>query len=1492
MHFKKILLLALLPLMAMGARAGDRFVPRSIEGQDDIWLDLNRQTVQYGTSTSLYQLFEFPDEIQQKLVNELNVPLFRTKVSDLEKLGCTLTVTTEATRDNFFSDAGWSAGNDNVGSTLSFKVFIKAKYNDPGQPGEGRVNFSITYKGETVTKTFHRRVGYYEAVDETFDADNESVTKIDFSYNDRATNSKDKLTSFTVEVVEAPKYGDVGWETIRYQNHLGNYTTSMHLVYTPHKGVPNYSYDVIKIRKTIPKSNDTRNLTEDFVVEKTITLSLHKNPYATKIIDFLPAPGQFVNSSESFNFAGAKKLLGVDDAGNKVTPDKSAMVSLGGFGGYIIFGFDQPITNDPRHPYGVDFTILGNSFEPWEKGWWCEPAAVAVMEDTNGDGIPNDGEWLELAGSDYWARTTRRNIDMTYYNPHYDSRYTVPWTTSDGQAGALITNNYHLQPYWPLPECYPNGTNDDTLTFTGTLIECSPDKRCPSYIEFDRAPAFGYADNRGVYTADLTKPLNPYIDDENGKASDGFDLSWAVNSKGEYQNLEKADFVKVYTNGSFNAGWLGEWSSEVCGIALTTPVEGYEGRDWYINYICLNRVQVVKDETYRFEGFVFRNGRPVDEGTPRWWVDDESVATVDNQGNFTGLSVGKTKLHFQQYADAPEDVVEIEVCELKGLLIDLEGHASTVSNDALTCVTGEKVYINVESITTCTNVRNGTMENRYIWDTYTWENSNPAAGTMDNGLFTALAPGVTTLTVMSDHDKSFTDKIVVRVIDPVAPVKNVERIKVPAKAPKGEVKLSSQLSNSRNATIYLESIGKDDDVPVTHEGNIIRYDYTDLEYQTDMLTLNVTCQGKPYVVEMPVFFGPDQTASPAQLLFAGTELKGVATETADGVKTYVADLGGTAQTVVAEGAYAWVTTDNAITRYCVSTGEVYSTAALTPGNDHGKVAIMGDKIFVADGKDLRRLYKTDLTVAGEPFAFDDPVADFCIYDYEYYNAYYDPRAVYVVTGTKDYTLRQIALKDGAVADETVSLGKVRPQLMNPVESTVDAVFDNTTVVRCNMSGATIPAGIATPATPVNAACLNSKILVADGAGIYMFTYKSGAYTRDAEPLATLPANIVSMVPATVKSGYSSNYFVYATAADSKVYAYKFASNKLTTAECSATVPAGQFTAEAFMAAVAENDAPITTSPAPVVVYEMTEGKYTSITPAVKDYNDASQYSKSWKLYPRNLDEFAWLSSPMVSATSITFTPQCDFRIDEKETRTLRCEVIDDAGASAFLDIPFQMTPWLYKPHIDETPMTICTQKPAEGYDDADMIDREIDFGTIFMLSDNPHLTTMTYDIADEAPSTYSLGEPRYAVDETNPQILHLYVPWGYDGELTMHLKQTSHFIHDNEEVAQYGFDENSIPDKEFLAHIPVTLDSRYTLGLPGTLSPDRNVTVEFDEYSKTLRVSGATRGECLSVFTVSGAVVLSRRIDRGEAVADVSMLPAGVYAARCGASAVKFVINR
>jgi hypothetical protein len=69
------------------------------------------------------------------------------------------------------------------------------------------------------------------------------------------------------------------------------------------------------------------------------------------------------------------------DAANDYTKPISFAYSLGGWGGYIVFGFDHSVENGS----GGDLYIRGNAFEGNS-----EAGVVWVMQDENGNGLPDD----------------------------------------------------------------------------------------------------------------------------------------------------------------------------------------------------------------------------------------------------------------------------------------------------------------------------------------------------------------------------------------------------------------------------------------------------------------------------------------------------------------------------------------------------------------------------------------------------------------------------------------------------------------------------------------------------------------------------------------------------------------------------------------------------------------------------------------------------------------------------------------------------------------------------------------------------------------------------------------------------------------------------------------------------------------------------------------------------------------------------------------------
>ena len=139
------------------------------------------------------------------------------------------------------------------------------------------------------------------------------------------------------------------------------------------------------------------------------------SPYINKVYEFRPAPGQFVNELPEYEsgdtyadmLAKAQEALAFDK--------QPGAVSLGAFGGYVVFGFDHTIVNTPD---AFDFKIYGNAIisDINNAGGSCEPGVVYVSRDENGNGLPDD-PWYELAGSEHTNPATVSRFSLSYKRP-------------------------------------------------------------------------------------------------------------------------------------------------------------------------------------------------------------------------------------------------------------------------------------------------------------------------------------------------------------------------------------------------------------------------------------------------------------------------------------------------------------------------------------------------------------------------------------------------------------------------------------------------------------------------------------------------------------------------------------------------------------------------------------------------------------------------------------------------------------------------------------------------------------------------------------------------------------------------------------------------------------------------------------------------------------------------------------------------------------------
>ena len=313
-------------------------------------------------------------------------------------------------------------------------------------------------------------------------------------------------------------------------------------------------------------------------------------PYITRVYDIMPAPGQFVDTLPPYKVGEphdsliarvARAICGQeeeDDWGETVINVKPGMISLGSFGGYVVFGFDHPVVNS--HDY--DFQIFGNAFQSAassSRGGSSEPGIVMVSEDVNGNGVPDD-PWYELAGSEYNDPKTQHGYEITYYKPDEDKVPTpdpnnsmitdntyIRWTSNDvnpdSTAGYVYRNIYHTQSYWP------QVANGETITFTGSKLKNNGEDQGfyllgqwqPSWFLYYKD--WGYVDNRPDYLYDGSEPKQGM--------NMGFKIDWAVDDAGKPVKLRKVDFIKVYNAINQQCGWIGETSTEVCGAIDIHP---------------------------------------------------------------------------------------------------------------------------------------------------------------------------------------------------------------------------------------------------------------------------------------------------------------------------------------------------------------------------------------------------------------------------------------------------------------------------------------------------------------------------------------------------------------------------------------------------------------------------------------------------------------------------------------------------------------------------------------------------------------------------------------------------------------------------------------------------------------------------------------------------------------------------------------------------------
>ena len=343
------------------------------------------------------------------------------------------------------------------------------------------------------------------------------------------------------------------------------------------------------------------------VIKKTFRIQIADeiisySPYIADVIEYIPAPGRFVNSYLGYAstppntyeevLARCKTII----CGSKI----NKAISLGAFGGYVVFAFDHTVVNVPDAPDFKIFSrvnvttpdadpslqrVLSNS----------SPGIVWVAFDANNNGRPDETEWYELyrpttnefmtpqpkRTANYRITDTQNEIPAPYSGARLDSAlardYKIPehilWEAhtelndSDenmpvkAQGSGYIPKlkfdvydpssklQFQDKEYWPLWR-----KEQTSISFTGTLL--------PDNGEEEWSKVNDGSGEKLQVTSQRWVVAGAYADNHPNTT---FDISWAVDKDGQPVHLPGIQFVKVQTGVNLQLGHNGSSCTEIQG---------------------------------------------------------------------------------------------------------------------------------------------------------------------------------------------------------------------------------------------------------------------------------------------------------------------------------------------------------------------------------------------------------------------------------------------------------------------------------------------------------------------------------------------------------------------------------------------------------------------------------------------------------------------------------------------------------------------------------------------------------------------------------------------------------------------------------------------------------------------------------------------------------------------------------------------------------------
>ena len=270
-----------------------------------------------------------------------------------------------------------------------------------------------------------------------------------------------------------------------------------------------------------------------------------------KVVDYLCMGSQYTN------------------AGYGTYPEQTlggSLKSLGNFGGYITYYYENPITDNPNNKYGMDFYVVGNSMEN-NIDSMAELGQVYVSEDGK--------TWYALAGSEHYEDKAIWDYTITYTKGDDGKAY---WTDNQGNSIDYAAKAWPSAAYYYMN----NAASSDTYTFTGVVFKSQLGNimgDSTSTASFAASVKFGYADYYASNISGTTvTDVNSYA--ASPSKANGFDVAWAVDDNGIPVDVSEMEFhyIKVATASNIFAGMFAEKSTEVTYVVRTTAQDTAVGK--------------------------------------------------------------------------------------------------------------------------------------------------------------------------------------------------------------------------------------------------------------------------------------------------------------------------------------------------------------------------------------------------------------------------------------------------------------------------------------------------------------------------------------------------------------------------------------------------------------------------------------------------------------------------------------------------------------------------------------------------------------------------------------------------------------------------------------------------------------------------------------------------------------------------------------------------